>query len=253
VCKHTWKGFSTDSFVDLREFLSLAIPSCIMICLEYWCFEILIILAGLLPNPKLEIATLSVCLSTTSLNYMIPFGLSAAASTRVANELGAGDAPAAKQAVISVVGLSAAQALVVSSMLLLLRHHWGWLFSGDAEVVETVAGIMLFIACVAILDGIQGVLSGVARGCGWQELGAVINLGAFYGVGVPISVFLAFVFDFGGRGLFMGLICGLGTQTLVLLYVTLRTDWEKQVQKASARVAHDEEDLLDKNDDGSEW
>jgi len=31
VCKHTWKGFSMDAFVDLREFLSLAIPSCIMI------------------------------------------------------------------------------------------------------------------------------------------------------------------------------------------------------------------------------
>jgi MATE family multidrug resistance protein len=251
VCTHTWKGFSTDAFVDLKEFLSLAVPSCIMICLEYWCFEILVILAGLLPNPKLELATLSVCLSTTSLNYMIPFGLSAAASTRVANELGAGDAKAAKQAVASVVCLSAAQAMVVSSILMALRHHWGWLFSGDAEVVDTVASIMPFIACVALLDGIQGVLSGVARGCGWQELGAVVNLGAFYGVGVPISVFLAFFFHFGGRGLFMGLICGLATQTLVLVYVTLRTDWEQQVQKATARIMQNEEDMLDKGDDSS--
>lgn len=31
MCKDTWKGFSKDAFVDLREFLSLAIPSCIMI------------------------------------------------------------------------------------------------------------------------------------------------------------------------------------------------------------------------------
>jgi Na+-driven multidrug efflux pump len=38
---------------------------------------------------------------------------------------------------------------------------------------------------------------GVARGCGWQELGAVVNLGAFYGVGVPISLILAFVFHMG--------------------------------------------------------
>lgn len=84
-------------------------------------------------------------------------------STRVANELGAGDAKAAKQAVMSVVCLSASQALVVSSILMALRHHWGWLFSGDAEVVDTVAGIMPFIACVALLDGVQGVLSGKHR------------------------------------------------------------------------------------------
>lgn len=31
VCKHTWEGFSKNAFVDLREFLGLAIPSCIMI------------------------------------------------------------------------------------------------------------------------------------------------------------------------------------------------------------------------------
>lgn len=28
--------------------------------LEYWCFEIVVILAGLLPNPQLQLATLSV-------------------------------------------------------------------------------------------------------------------------------------------------------------------------------------------------
>lgn len=31
LCKETWEGFTSDAFVDLREFLSLAIPSCIMI------------------------------------------------------------------------------------------------------------------------------------------------------------------------------------------------------------------------------
>lgn len=78
----------------------------------------------------------------------------------MANELGAGDARAAKQAVFAVISLSLTQALVVSSILLSLRHHWGWLFSGDAEVVEKVSEIMPFICCVAILDGVQGVLSG---------------------------------------------------------------------------------------------
>lgn len=58
------------------------------------------------------------------------------------------------------MSLSAVQAIIISSILLALRHKWGWLFSGDAEVVDQVAQIMPFIACVALLDGIQGVLSG---------------------------------------------------------------------------------------------
>lgn len=81
-------------------------------------------------------------------------------STRVANELGAGCGQPAKQAVVTVVSLSAIQALIISSTLLLLRHKWGWLFSSDEEVVNAVAGIMPFLACIALLDGIQGVLSG---------------------------------------------------------------------------------------------
>lgn len=81
-------------------------------------------------------------------------------STRVANELGGANGQAAKQAVWVVMGLSSMQAIVISSLLLVFRHQWGWLFSSDAEVVNSVSAIMPFLCCIALLDGIQGVLSG---------------------------------------------------------------------------------------------
>lgn len=40
---------------------------------------------------------------------------------------------------------------------------------------------------------------GTARGCGWQKIGAYINLGAYYLVGIPSALLLAFVYDFGGK------------------------------------------------------
>jgi Na+-driven multidrug efflux pump len=40
---------------------------------------------------------------------------------------------------------------------------------------------------------------GVARGCGWQKIGAFVNLGAFYGVGIPSAVLLAFVLHINGK------------------------------------------------------
>lgn len=39
---------------------------------------------------------------------------------------------------------------------------------------------------------------GAARGCGWQNLCAVINLGAYYGVAIPFAVLFAFIFHVGG-------------------------------------------------------
>jgi len=38
----------------------------------------------------------------------------------------------------------------------------------------------------------------VARGCGWQKVGAWVNLGAFYIVGVPAAYLIAFVLRAGG-------------------------------------------------------
>ena len=41
--------------------------------------------------------------------------------------------------------------------------------------------------------------AGIARGCGWQKIGAFVNLGSYYIVGVPFGILLAFVFHIGGK------------------------------------------------------
>ena len=40
---------------------------------------------------------------------------------------------------------------------------------------------------------------GTARGCGWQKIGALINLGSYYLVGIPSAILFAFVLDIGGK------------------------------------------------------
>jgi MATE family multidrug resistance protein len=39
----------------------------------------------------------------------------------------------------------------------------------------------------------------VVRGIGWQQAGAIANLGAYYGVALPIALLLVFKFGFDGR------------------------------------------------------
>ncbi|VAH31644.1 unnamed protein product [Triticum turgidum subsp. durum] len=77
-CKSTWTGVSKEAFRGIVSFMKLAVPSALMVCLEWWSFELLVLLSGLLPNPKLEASVLSISLNTGSLAFMIPFGLGAA-------------------------------------------------------------------------------------------------------------------------------------------------------------------------------
>ena len=71
--------------------------------------------------------------------------------------------------------------------------------------------------------------SGIARGCGWQHLGAYVNLGSFYLVGIPMAVLLGFVLKMEGKGLWIGISCGSIVQFLLLATVAFFSNWQKMV------------------------
>eukprot|EP00494_Astrolonche_serrata_P017077 UN17252 len=67
---------------------------------------------------------------------------------------------------------------------------------------------------------LQGVLSGVARGCGWQHVGAYVNLGSFYLLGIPSGDAPRFCAQDGEKGLWIGVVCGSISQTTLLSAIT---------------------------------
>ena len=143
----------------------------------------------------------------------------------MSNEIGAGNVAHAKNAVSVTLKLSVFLAVSFVALLALGHTQWARLFSGSATIVSEFAAIAPLMAVSIVLDSAQGVLSGVARGCGWQHLAAVTNLVAFYFVGMPLAVLLAFKLDLRARGLWAGLICGLACQAAALLVITARTRW----------------------------
>lgn len=59
-CKYTWRGFNLQAFKGLMGFFRLSVASAVMLCLETWYFQILVLLAGLLENPELALDSLSI-------------------------------------------------------------------------------------------------------------------------------------------------------------------------------------------------
>ncbi|XP_059640443.1 protein DETOXIFICATION 16-like [Cornus florida] len=236
TCQKTWTGFSKEGKKDLVCFLSLGIPSALMVCLEFWSYQFLVLMSGILPNPKLETSMMSICLNTSSVIFRIPFGFGSAVSTRVSNKLGTGKPQAARLAAQVVIFLAIVEGLLVSLASVAARELWGYLYTNEEEVAKYIASVMPVLAISNFMDGIQAVLSGIARGCGWQKIGAFVNLGAYYLVGLPSAIILTFVFHFGGKGLWMGIISGSGLQALLLLTITMNMDWERQARKTRDRI-----------------
>lgn len=238
-CKETRARPTIEVFRGVDAFLRLALPSALMMCLEWWSFELLTLMSGLLPNPELQTSVLSICLTSVTLLFTIPFGLGAAGSTRVANELGAGSPDGARSAVRVVLSMAGIDAVIVSGTLLAARRLVGIAYSSEEEVISSVAAIVPLVCITVITDCVQGVLSGVARGCGWQHLGAYVNLGSFYLLGIPMAILLGFVLHMGSRGLWMGIVCGSLSQTTLMSAITFFTDWPKMAEKARERVFGD--------------
>ncbi|CAL5083234.1 unnamed protein product [Urochloa decumbens] len=214
---------------QIFAFFKLSAASAVMLCLETWYFQVLVLIAGMLKNPELSLDSLSICLTIHGWVFMIAVGFNAAASVRVGNELGAGNPRAAAFSVV----VAAACAAVV----LCLRDQLSYFFTGGEAVARAVSDLCPLLAVTLVLNGVQPVLSGVAVGCGWQAFVAYVNVGCYYVVGVPLGVFLGFYLDLGAKGVWSGMVIG-GTlmQTLILLWVTFRTDWNKEVEKARARL-----------------
>ncbi|ESR33693.1 hypothetical protein CICLE_v10006816mg [Citrus x clementina] len=237
ACAESRAPISMELFRGIGEFFHFAIPPAVMVCLEWWSFELLILMSGLLPNPQLETSVLSVCLSTIQTLSAIPYGLGAAASTRVSNELGAGNVQRARVAVYAVVFMAVMETIIVSASLFASRHVFGYVFSNEGQVVDYVTTMAPLVCLSVIMDSLQGLFSGVARGCGWQNIAAFVNLGAYYLCGVPTAAILGFWLKFRGRGLWIGKQAGAFTQTLLLGIITTFTDWEKQASKARKRLS----------------
>ncbi|KAL2328345.1 hypothetical protein Fmac_021772 [Flemingia macrophylla] len=235
-CQKTWRGFSFEAFSGLPEFFNLSAASAVMLCLETWYFQILVLLAGLLPHPEIALDSLSICTTVSGWVFMISVGFNAAASVRVSNELGARNPKSASFSVVVVTLISFLISVVVAVAVLAIRDVISYAFTDGEEVAAAVSDLCPLLALSIVLNGIQPVLSGVAVGCGWQTFVAYVNVGCYYGIGLPLGSLLGFYFKLGAKGIWLGMLGGTILQTIILIWVTFRTNWNKEVEEAATRL-----------------
>ena len=248
---------SAESFRGWGELISLALPSCVSVCLEWWWYEIMILLCGLLLNPQATVASMGILIQTTSLIYIFPSSLSFGVSTRVSNELGAGQPEEASRAATVGLVLGFGFGAFASAFAFLVRNVWASMFTADPAIVALTASVLPILGLCELGNCPQTTGCGVLRGSARPKDAASINLRSFYLVGTPVALVMAFWFHLDFRGLWFGLLAAQATCTVRMLLVIGRTDWaaeakrSKQLTGAGAanmesddRVAADEKSRL---------
>ncbi|KAF8463538.1 mate-domain-containing protein [Kalaharituber pfeilii] len=219
-----WGGFSKKAWQNWWPMIKLAIPGLLMILAEFLAFEILTLLASYFSTA--HVAAQSVISTTCSLIYQIPFALSIACSTRVANFLGATLEEAAKKAAYTGLVAAAVQGCINFTIMFFAKDYLPKIFTSDPEVIALVA---------KLVDGIAAMSAGILRGQGRQYIGGWVNLISYYVIAVPLSVVAGFVWHWELFGLWTGVSLALCLVAIVETYVVLKTNWQKVVDAANAR------------------
>jgi multidrug resistance protein, MATE family len=89
--QRTLQPWSKDALKGWGQFVSLGLPGTVMLCSEWWAYEVLNLFASFKPTEAVgaAVAAQTIILQTASLVFMIPLGLGVASASLVGNAIGA--------------------------------------------------------------------------------------------------------------------------------------------------------------------
>ncbi|OWM71886.1 hypothetical protein CDL15_Pgr017769 [Punica granatum] len=237
---------------EWARLLKLSGPCCLTTCLEWWCYEILVLLTGHLEDAKQAVGVLAIVLNFDYLLYSVMLSLSTCASIRVSNSLGADRAHEAYQSAYVSIGLSILSGLIGASTMVLARGLWGPLFSHDKGTINCVKKMLPLMAIVEVVNFPLAVCGGIVRGTARPWLAMYANLGGFYLVALPVGVLLAFRAGLGLGGLLVGFLIGMTVCLGLLVVFTARINWDKEAQKAQVLASNEDVKVADVEDNTSQ-
>lgn len=212
-----WEGFSSVKFSwpVMKKLYALGVPAGLQWVFEVGAFSVAAVMLGWIGET--EQAAHAVALSVAAITYMVASGIGAAGSVRVGNYVGLRDRAELRRAGFTVFWLAIGFMFVCAILFIVFKDHLPWIFTKELKVAEYGSSLLIIAAFFQLSDGLQVVCLGALRGMKDVKIPTAITLFAYWGVGLPASYVLAFVFGLSVEGVWYGLMIAL-TAAAVLLF-----------------------------------
>ena len=213
----------------LRRLIKLGAPVGGQIFVEISIFAAVTALIGTMG--PVQLAGHEIALNCVSFTFMVPFAISAAASVRVGQAAGRGDAAGARAAGWTAIGFGAGFMSCMSALLVSVPARIAGGFTRGPEVIAAAVPLLLVGAAFQFFDGVQVTATGALRGAGNTHAGLYVQLIGYWVIGMPLGLWLGFGRKMGAVGLWIGLCAGLMFAGVALISV-----WGAAVKKGVWRV-----------------
>ncbi|MFA6316279.1 MAG: MATE family efflux transporter [Elusimicrobiota bacterium] len=230
-----WQGFDRGLMASL---LRIGLPAGAQLSLEVGAFSTGTLLMGRIGATAT--AAHQIALNLASITFMVPLGISHAASVLVGQGLGRGRPLASARSGWAALAMSGTFMALMSVLFLAIPGPLARLYTGDPAVLRLCVSLLAAAAAFQIFDGIQIVMTGSLRGLGETRIPMAANLLGHWVLGLPVGALLAFKLGVGALGIWIGFCLGLGSVAVALLMV-----WAVRARElaagASAMGPHPEE------------
>ncbi|MDP2112728.1 MAG: MATE family efflux transporter [Bacteroidota bacterium] len=197
----------------IKRMLSVGLSIGMQMIIEILAFSMGAIMLGWISKEAL--AGHQVAIGMAGMTYMISFGLASGTTIRVSHAFGDRDRKELIHAVFASLHIVIAFMSLMGILFVVLRNQLPLLFTSDPEVIRFAAGLLIVGAFFQIFDGVQVVLLGALRGMADVRIPMFIAFFSYIVVSLPISYLLAFVFNFGYSGVWIGFVFGLSTAAIL--------------------------------------
>jgi MATE family multidrug resistance protein len=214
----------TPDFRRIRQLLKLGLPAAAQIGLETGVFTTVTVLIGKIGATAL--AGHQIALATVSTTFMLPLGISSAASVRVGHAIGRGDPDGAARSGWTALALGGLVMSIAAATLLVVPQEIARVFTPDPAVIAAGATLLRVAAFFQLFDGLQVVATGALRGAGNTHTAMLCHFAGYWLIGLPAGALLCFHFSLGAPGLWMGLSAG-----LILIGIVLVLFWRHMVHR----------------------
>lgn len=203
------------------ELVKLGFPIAVFSALEVGLFTVVTYMMGALGTDVL--AAHQIVLQTVVIVFMIPLGMSFAATVRVGQWLGQQNLAGVKRAGFVSITVGFIFTTVIAIALLLFPQSVIGLYidihdAANEKIITLVSPMIAIAACSQILDGVQKIAYGSLQGLQDTSIPMLLSIPAFWMVGLPLGYWLGFHADWGGAGLWLGQSMGVAIAAVVFTY-----------------------------------
>jgi len=203
--------------IDYVEVLKIGTPMGIGLGLEVALFGAVGLMIGRYSVP--DIAGHQIALNISSLAYTLSLGLSVAVTARVGYHIGKKDLVQARQTGFMGMTFGMIISIFTAASMILFNQSFIAVFTSDEFVVSVASQLIILAAIFQISDGIQVNASGALRGMKDTKVPMNICIIAYWILGFPIGYALAEYANWGVKGYWAAIICGL---TISAALMTMR-------------------------------